>query len=85
MDLNGNVVQGEITITRDESVLAVKHQSIMKYFKYEHLPEHLQAVSAQVCECARRLDEILPAGPEKEMCLRKLLEAKDCAVRTQVK
>jgi len=84
-DENGNVVQGAMAFTGDESVLVVKHQSIMTHFKYDHLPEDMQAVSAHVCECARKLDEILPAGPEKETCLRKLLEAKDCAVRTLIK
>lgn len=58
---------------------------IMKHFSYEHLPEHLQEVSADVCDLARKFDRILPNGPEKEACLRKLLEAKDCAVRTLIK
>lgn len=55
---------------------------IIKYFEYAHLPEKLQAVSAPLCDLAKKLDEDLPDGPEKSAGLRKLLEAKDCFVRT---
>lgn len=54
---------------------------IMQYFAYEHLPAHLQAISAPLCEVARQMDRDLPDGPEKSAGLRKLLEAKDCFVR----
>jgi hypothetical protein len=54
---------------------------ILKWFKYEHLPEKLQAVSKPFCELARHMYETLPGGDELDAGLRKLLEAKDCAVR----
>jgi hypothetical protein len=54
---------------------------IMKYFKWEHLPAHLQAVSKDVSTLAEKMDVELPDGPEKSAGLRKLLEAKDCFVR----
>lgn len=54
---------------------------IMKHFAYEHLPEHLQAVSKPICELARKMNAELPNGAEKSAGLRKLLEAKDCFVR----
>lgn len=54
---------------------------ILKYFKYGHLPEHLQSISKPFCELAQELEDNLPGGPEKSAGLRKLLEAKDCAVR----
>lgn len=56
----------------------------MKFFEYKHLPEFLQAVSKPFCELANELNEGRDAShhPEEvEMCLRKLLESKDCAVR----
>ena len=53
----------------------------IKYFAYEHLPPALQAVSKPIGELARHLEETLPDGPEKSAGMRKLLEAKDCAVR----
>ncbi len=54
---------------------------IMQYFEYHHLPLYLQDISKPVGDLARVMDSILPNGPEKEMGLRKLLEAKDCLVR----
>lgn len=54
---------------------------IIKYFAYEHLPEHLQMISMPFGVLA---DEILKAtkpGPEQSVALRKLLESKDAAVR----
>ena len=53
---------------------------IMKYFAYEHLPEHLQAISKPFSDLAEKMDMTV-YGPEKEAGLRKLLEAKDCMVR----
>ena len=55
---------------------------IMQYFKYEHLPEQLQEVSKPLCDVAEKMNEDLPNGPEKSAGLRKLLEAKDCFVRS---
>lgn len=57
---------------------------IIKYFNYEHLPEHLQAVSKPIGDLARQMDEALPDGAEKSAGLRKLLEAKDCLVRAKL-
>ena len=54
---------------------------MLKFFAYEHLPSHLQGVSLPFCELAQEVVRNLPSGPEKTMCMRKLLEAKDCAVR----
>lgn len=54
----------------------------MKYFKYDHLPEHLQKVSRPFGELAQKMNKELPDGAEKSAGLRKLLEAKDCMVRS---
>ncbi len=53
---------------------------LLQFFAYAHLPPHLQEVSAQFREVAQNIDK-LPNNPEKTTALRKLLEAKDCAVR----
>ncbi len=53
----------------------------MEFFSYEHLPEPLKRISQPVCDLARQMDAILPAGAEKATGLRKLLEAKDCFVQ----
>jgi hypothetical protein len=57
------------------------NNDILKYFEYEHLPEHLQKVSKPFAKLARKMDQELVGCPETTACLRKLLEAKDCAVR----
>lgn len=56
--------------------------SILQYFAYTHLPEHLQKISLPFYTLANHMEDILPVGPEKSAGLRKLLEAKDCAVRS---
>lgn len=57
---------------------------IMEYFSYDHLPEKLQGVSRQFRTLAWWVEDNLPDGSEKEVTLRKLLEAKDAAVRSSL-
>jgi len=57
---------------------------IMQYFKSSHLPSHLQAVSEPFGRLAEKMNRNLPDGPEKSAGLRKLLEAKDCMVRSSL-
>lgn len=54
---------------------------ILQFFDYEHLPHNLQNVSKPFGELARTLAADLPSNAEASTALRKLLEAKDCAVR----
>lgn len=55
--------------------------TLLQFFTYEHLPAHLQEVSKPFGELAKALEKSLPSNPEKTAAFRKLLEAKDCAVR----
>ena len=55
-------------------------EAILKFFTFEHLPEHLQAVSEPFHDLAWDLAGKYD-GAELTTCLRQLLEAKDCAVR----
>jgi len=57
---------------------------ILQFFAYAHLPPHLQAVSQPFAELANKLVLDLPRNPELTVALRKLLEAKDAAVRALV-
>jgi hypothetical protein len=67
---------------------------ILKFFKYDHLPPKLQEISKPFCLLAFAIvgDERgmpagtsiqfpLPSNAERAVALRKLLEAKDAAVR----
>ena len=59
-------------------------QHLLQFFSYQHLPEHLQAVSKPLGEVAAKMAEELPNNPETTAGLRKLLEAKDCFVRARL-
>lgn len=54
---------------------------ILRYFDFTHLPEPLRQVSAEFASLAMYVADYLPPGPEQRVALRKLLEAKDAAVR----
>lgn len=57
---------------------------IMKFFEYEHLPVNLQEISKPFGDLAKEMNEHLPESAEKSAMLRKILEAKDCAVRANL-
>lgn len=54
---------------------------ILRFFHYAHLPPSLQARSKPFCDLARLIFDTTPRNAERTAALRKLLEAKDCAVR----
>lgn len=60
--------------------MANTRPDIMRFFTWDHLPPKLQLVSKPFGELAEKVAEY-PDGPEKSVALRKLLEAKDAAVR----
>lgn len=57
---------------------------ILHFFHYAHLPEKLQGASRPFCNLAWHLITSLPRNAERSVALRKLLEAKDAAVRANV-
>ncbi|MFC0683190.1 hypothetical protein [Novosphingobium clariflavum] len=57
---------------------------ILRFFHYGHLPEKLQGASKPFCDLAGHIVTTLPRNPERTVALRKLLEAKDAAVRANV-
>lgn len=59
-------------------------EPIMQFFAYAHLPEHLQSASKPFGDLAQLLHDTLPRNPERSTALRKLLEAKDAAVRAKL-
>jgi hypothetical protein len=62
----------------------VELEPILQFFAYTHLPAELQAVSQPFSLMARSLITDLPRNPERTVALRKLLEAKDAAVRAKL-
>jgi hypothetical protein len=78
------------TLPRD-TVGAVKQEfvvenqePILQFFAYGHLPGHLQVVSQPFGNLAEHIVKMLPRNPERTVALRKLLEAKDAAVRAHL-
>ena len=59
-------------------------ESILQFFAYAHLPPNLQLVSRPFCSLANQIVETLPPNPERTEAMRKLLEAKDAAVRASL-
>ena len=59
-------------------------ERMMKWFEYSHLPDALKAVSQPFHELAAAIVIGIEAGPERTVALRKLLEAKDAAVRAKL-
>jgi hypothetical protein len=57
---------------------------LLQFFEYAHLPEDLQKVSGIFHGVAHHIVQTLPHNPERTVALRKLLEAKDSAVRAKI-
>jgi ferritin-like protein len=59
----------------------IAQDRMLQFFTFAHLPPHLQDVSRPFRDIAATIVNKLPSNPERTVALRKLLEAKDCAVR----
>lgn len=71
-------------LERELGVAPVPEERMLKWFEYDHLPPHLQEVSKQFGELAKSIESSIDSGPERTVALRKLLEAKDAAVRAKL-
>lgn len=81
-DINGSLIRDNEDYLSAAAPLELPGcPEILKYFKYDHLPEKLQDISRPFCDLANFINNNTPNGPEKSAGLRKLLEAKDCIVR----
>lgn len=56
-------------------------EPLLQFFEFGHLPPHLKPTSQSFHDLAHKLIDEVPRNPERTVALRKLLEAKDCAVR----
>lgn len=59
-------------------------ERILEFFSYSHLPDWLQEVSKDFWQLADTTAKRAPDSPETTVALRKLLEAKDAAVRASL-
>lgn len=63
---------------------AARSEPILQFFAYQHLPPHLRPISQLFGGLVEELVLTLPRNPERSAALRKLLEAKDAAVRAAI-
>lgn len=61
------------------------NERMLQWFAYEHLAPPLRDVSQKFYMLAGELVYEIERGPERTVALRKLLEAKDAAVRATLK
>lgn len=59
----------------------IANEPMLKFFKYNHLPAAVAINSRPFGELALYMATHMPRNAERTAGLRKLLEAKDCAVR----
>jgi predicted NAD-dependent protein-ADP-ribosyltransferase YbiA (DUF1768 family) len=59
-------------------------ERMLRWFVFEHLKEPMRTISSQFSQLAHDMCGRLHPGPERTVMLRKLLEAKDAAVRQQI-
>ena len=59
-------------------------ERMLRWFRWQHLPPTLQAVSRPFGELAEHIVRTIPASAERTVALSKLLEAKDAAVRASL-
>lgn len=72
-------------MTKEQRAEVEKKFPILEFFAYDHLPPHLQEVSKPFYDIAwiSALNNFHSTRPaEVAMGLRKILEAKDCIVRS---
>ena len=62
----------------------ISEEPLLQVFRFAHLPAHLLVISASFAELACFIVEDLPRNPERSTALRKLREAKDCAVTARL-
>ncbi len=65
-------------------MMSETREPILQFFEFNHLPDELRSVSRQFAVIAQWAVENLPRNPERTVALRKLLEAKDAAVRAKI-
>lgn len=56
-------------------------EPLLRYFGTDHLPPNLAQVSSKFATLAEDVVRFLPRSPERTVCLRHLLDAKDAGVR----
>lgn len=62
----------------------MEQEPILQFFEFANLPASTMEIVRPFCVLAHNITESLPRNPERTSALRKLLEAKDAAVRARL-
>lgn len=81
---SSNEQREPVTRWQRREVSQGKPAHILRYFAYSHLRSPLKEISEAIFVLAEEMDATLPECAEKSAGLRKLLEAKDCFVRSML-
>ena len=71
-------------MTYEDMTDTLNSVEIYQFFSYSHLPDDLATVSKWFGDVAKDLILTIPNCAERSVALRKLLEAKDAAVRARL-
>lgn len=82
--MNRTDLAEEIVTAVEAELNAQGTERMMHWFAFEHLPLRLQKVSRAFFNMAEQMMYTLEPGPERTVAFRKLLEAKDAAVRAML-
>lgn len=75
----------DLTVPPEQADTSPAPDRMLKWFEYEHLENGPTRDASRMFEgLARVIVTAIRAGPERTVALRKLLEAKDAAVRATV-
>src|SRR5262245_33316127 len=69
---------------RTRNGVSMAADPLLAFFTWDHLPARLQPVSRTFAMVAHDMAMNLPDNEERHEAMRKLLEAKDCAVRSVI-
>jgi len=72
---------GEFMADEEKTPVDYSKEQILQFFDYSHLKPELRDVSRPFCDLAYHVVGTLPRNAERTVALRKILEAKDAAVR----
>lgn len=75
---------GTLTTKTDGTPRHPSVAGVLKHFRFEHLPLHLQSISKPCAELAIAMADALPENPDLTCGLRDLLAAKDNFVRANL-
>jgi len=64
--------------------MSEERDAILQFFEFDHLPPEVRQVAMHFHALAHNIPQLCSRNPERSVALRKLLEARDAAVRARL-